>query len=77
MAKTTEYSGTQLKHDFMAISNPKEFMEWKAKYPELKGESYDDDMERKLQEILYMLPHDPFDTVDSHKELWKKKLNRY
>lgn len=72
MPKVTAYSGTQLKRDFMEIASPKEYMEWKSKYPELYGEFYDDDMKRKLQEILFMGPDDPFDTRDCHKELWKK-----
>lgn len=73
MAKVTEYSETQLKIDFMAISSPEEYMKWREKYPGYVFESFDDEMETKFQEILFMLPREPFDKPYFHKELWKKE----
>lgn len=69
MAKVTAYSGTQLKRDFMAISSPEEFLEWKEAYRGRDGRLYDDDMKQKMQEIVDMISREPRDIRYGHIEI--------
>ena len=72
MPEITTYTGTQLKKDFMSISDPEEYMDWREKYPEYVGEEFDDEMNKKFDEILRMVQGHPLDRPNCHIELWKK-----
>lgn len=63
----------KIKEELLAIKKPEEYMAFQSKYPELSWNQYDDEMMKKLTEIIRMAPGSCGEGTGNHDELWKKR----